>query len=275
MTQPASTLDPIKAKHRAMWALGDYDRVATEVVAPLGRVLVTAAGIEPGDQVLDVAAGSGNASLPAAVAGGRVTATDLTPELIEIGRQRAVQQGLPVTWQEADAEHLPFPAGQFDITMSCLGVMFAPFHQPVADQLVRVSRPGGRIAVLNWTPEGFIGQLSAAMEPFAAAPPPGATPGPRWGDAEHVRALFGAAVTDLRAERGLLPVQRFGSAEEFRQFFATCYGPTIAAYRNVADDPDRTAALDRALTELARRFQAEDGAMDWEYLVVTAEVIGA
>lgn len=266
-------LDPVKSKHRAMWAFGDYDRVATEVVAELGRVLVAAADIRPGAEVLDVAAGSGNASLPAAAAGARVTATDLTPELLQIGEQRAAHQGLDISWQEADAESLPFPDGRFDVVLSCVGVMFAPYHQPVADELVRVARPGGRIALINWTPDGFIGRLFAAMKPFVPAPPPGATPGPRWGDAAHVRSLFGDRVRDLQAEVRSLHVDRFTSGSDFRDFFARYYGPTIAAYRNVADDPDRTAELDATLVELAEEHGAATGGMAWEYLLVTASAI--
>jgi SAM-dependent methyltransferase len=265
-----TALDPIKAKHRAMWALGDYDRVSTEVVAELGTVLVEAAAVRPGDRVLDVAAGSGNASLPAAAVGAQVVATDLTPELLQIGRDRAEQRGLDITWQEADAEHLGFADGQFDVTMSSVGVMFAPFHQPVADELARVTRPGGTIALINWTPTGFIGQLFATMKPFVPAPPPGASPGPLWGDEDHVRSLFGANVTQLRAERRKLPIDVFGSGAEFRDYFASTYGPTIAAYRNIADDPDRIAALDSALENLANDHGAKEGRMDWEYLLVVA-----
>ena len=170
MTKP-NVLDPIKAKHRAMWALGDYDRVSTEVVDGLGPALVAAAGVGPGERVLDVAAGSGNASLPAARAGADVTATALTPELLEIGRQRAA--GLAITWRQADAEHLDFADDEFDVVMSCVGVMFAPFHQPVADELVRVTTPGGRIALINWTPDGFVGRLFAAMEALRSRPAAG------------------------------------------------------------------------------------------------------
>src|ERR1700733_10788728 len=155
-------LDPIKTKHRAMWALADYDRIATEVIDEPGGFLVDAASVQPGEYVLDVAAGSGNASLPAAIAGARVVATDLTPELVQIGRERAAAQGLDIDWQGADAEHLPYSNDEFDVVLSCVGVMFAPFHQPVADELVRVVRPGGRIALINWTPGGFIGQMFAA-----------------------------------------------------------------------------------------------------------------
>jgi SAM-dependent methyltransferase len=267
-------LDPIKAKHRAMWALGDYDKVSVEVVSGLGPVLVEATGTGPGDRVLDVAAGSGNASLPAAATGADVTATDLTPELLEIGRQRAATRGLALTWQEADAEHLPFADDSFDVVLSCVGVMFAPFHQPVADELVRVARPGGRIGLINWTPAGFIGQLFATMKPFAAAPPAGATPGPKWGDADHVRALFGDRVTGLRAEKRQLKVDAFASARPFVEYFARYYGPTIAAYRNVADKPDGSAALDAAIAGLARDWGADRGPMEWEYLLVTATVAG-
>jgi SAM-dependent methyltransferase len=272
MEQLSTVLDPIKTKHRAMWALGDYDRIATEVIAELGGVLVDAAGVQPGDRVLDVAAGSGNASLPAALAGGRVVATDLTPELVQIGRERAAAQALDIDWQEADAEHLGFADSEFDVVLSCVGVMFAPFHQPVADELLRVTRPGGRVALINWTPEGFIGQLFATMKPFVPGPPTGASPGPLWGDEAHVRALFGDGVTELTAQRRNLLVNRFASAEEFRDFFASFYGPTIAAYRNIADDPERTAALDEALVDLANAFGAASGSMKWEYLLVTAQV---
>lgn len=267
-------VDPIKAKHRAMWALGDYDRVAAEVVGDLGPALVAAADVQPGERVLDVAAGSGNASLPAAAAGARVIATDLTPELLQTGRRRAAERGLDITWQEADAERLPFPGASFDAVLSCVGVMFAPFHQPVADELVRVTRPGGRIALINWTPAGFIGQLFSAMKPFVPPPPPGATPGPKWGDEQHVRTLLGDRVGDLRAETRRLRVDRFATGAEFRDFFARFYGPTIAAYRNVADDPDRTAELDAAIVQLADENLAGTGTMHWEYLLMIAHAAG-
>ena len=143
------TLDPVKTKHRAMWALGDYDRVATEVVGGLGPVLVEAAGVRAGERVLDVAAGSGNASLPAARTGAEVIATDLTPELLEVGRQRAAAEGLSITWREADAEHLDVPDDDVDVTLSCIGAMFAPDHATTARELLRVCRPGGTMVMAN------------------------------------------------------------------------------------------------------------------------------
>src|ERR1700759_3955901 len=170
-TTTAEAARALKARHRAMWAFGDYPAVVTDLVAPLGPVLAGAVGIRPGDRVLDVAAGTGNAAIPAAEAGASVVASDLTPELLEAGRRSAERRGTTLEWRQADAEDLPFADSEFETVMSCLGVMFAPFHQVSADELVRVCRPGGTIGLLNWTPEGFIGQMFATMKPYAPPPP--------------------------------------------------------------------------------------------------------
>ncbi|MBH0121361.1 class I SAM-dependent methyltransferase [Rhodococcus sp. CX] len=264
----------LKAKHRAMWALGDYPSVATEVIPTLGPILVSACEVGAGDRVLDVAAGSGNAAIPAALTGATVVATDLTPELFEMGRRDAAAAGATLTWQEADAEALPFDDASFDVVLSCVGVMFAPHHQAAADELVRITRPGGRIGLLSWTPEGFIGRMFATMKPYAPPPPPGAQPPPLWGDEQHVRSLLGDRVTDVQAHKEKLRVECFGSGEEFRDFFKAAYGPTIAVYRAIADEPDRVAALDRDLAELGRSFDQGGGAMEWEYLLLTARRAG-
>jgi ubiquinone/menaquinone biosynthesis C-methylase UbiE len=266
----------LKARHRAMWALGDYPAVAVQLIPELGPTLVQASRVQPGDRVLDVAAGSGNAALPAALAGARVVASDLTPELLDTGRRLAAAAGADIEWREADAEALPFADAEFDVVLSTVGVMFAPHHQASADELVRVCRPGGTIGLINWTPEGFIGQMFATMRPYSPPPPPGAQPPPLWGNEDHVRALLGDRVTDVDARRQSVRIDRFGTPEEFRDFFKASYGPTIATYRAIAADPDRVAALDRELVDLARQHDAgtDSLVLDWEYLLVTARRSG-
>ena len=203
-TSPADS--ELKGRHRKMWASGDYPAMVETFLLPLGPALVQACGIGPGMRVLDVAAGTGNASLPAAQTGAEVTASDLTPELLEAGRQRAEAEGLELEWAEADAENLPFEDESFDVVMSCIGAMFAPQHQDVADELVRVCKPGGTIGMLNWTPEGMIGALFRAMGPFAPPPPPGAQPPPLWGGEDHVRELFGDRVDLHTLDRHMLEI---------------------------------------------------------------------
>jgi SAM-dependent methyltransferase len=273
MTTIDTTLDvQIKTAHRRMWASGDYPAVASEVIPELGAVLTQALRVQPNDTVLDVAAGSGNAAIPAARVGACVTATDLAPELFDAGRRDAAVAGVKVTWSEADAERLPFDDGSFDVAMSCVGVMFTPSHQRSADELVRVVRPGGRIGVVNWTPGGFIGKVFAAMKPYAAPPPAGAQPPPLWGDPEHVARLFGDKVTGLRTERRLLTVDRFHTPEDFLAFFKETYGPTVAVFARLANDPAASAELDQSLIDLARDNFGSQPFMQWEYLLATASV---
>jgi 2-polyprenyl-3-methyl-5-hydroxy-6-metoxy-1,4-benzoquinol methylase len=152
--------------HRTMWALGDYALMAEEVMAPLGPILVAAAGIGPGVRVLDVAAGSGNISLPAARTGATVVSTDLTPELLRRSQARAAEQGLTLAYREANAQALPFGDDEFDAVVSAIGVMFAPDHESAANELVRACRPGGTIGLISWTLEGFFGQMLATIRPY-------------------------------------------------------------------------------------------------------------
>jgi SAM-dependent methyltransferase len=266
----SDTDNALKARHRAMWALGDYHAVATEIIRDLGPVLVEATDLGPGDHVLDVAAGSGNVAIPAAAAGAHVIASDLTPELLDQGKADAAAAGVSLEWQVGDAENLPYADDAFDAVTSCVGVMFAPHHQAAADELVRVCRPGGRIGLISWTPTGFIGQLFATMKPFVAPPPPGAQPPPLWGDIEHVRALLGDRVAEVRASQQLLNAGELSDPVAFREYFKTNYGPTIAAYRGLADDAERTAELDQALLDLVERFRTPEGSVEWEYLLVVA-----
>jgi SAM-dependent methyltransferase len=268
-TDTARADSELKARHRAMWALGNYPAVATEIIAELGPTLVAAAGVGPGTRVVDVAAGSGNASIPAAQAGATVVATDLCLDLLEVGEAAAERAGVSLRWVEADAEHMPCSDGEHDVTLSCVGVMFAPHHQAAAGELLRITRPGGTIALINWTPEGFIGQMFATMKPYAPPPPPGASPPPLWGSEDHVRGLLGDGVSELTARKQTLRVANFASGAEFRDFFKATYGPTIAVYTVNAGDPARVEALDAELAALGDRALS-DGVMEWEYLLVTA-----
>lgn len=266
---PIPTDAEVKAKHRAMWASGDYPTMVETFLTPLGPRLVGAAGIAPGQRVLDVAAGTGNASIPAAQTGAQVTASDLTPELLDAGRARAASAGAQLEWAVADAEHLPFGDASYDVVMSSIGAMFAPRHQAVADELVRVCRPGGTIALLSWTPDGMLGEFFKTMKPFAPPPPPGAQPPPLWGSEEHLQGLFGGRVAWRTLERDVLDITAFERPHDYGEHFRAYYGPAIAARANaerqgVVDEFD--AAID-AFCDEWNRGTADRARFQMEYLV--------
>jgi SAM-dependent methyltransferase len=259
----------LKGRHRKMWASGDYPQMVETFLLPLGPRLVEAAEIEPGMTVLDVAAGTGNASIPAAAAGAEVTASDLTPELFDAGRERAKAEGVELEWAEADAENLPFDDESFDATISSIGAMFAPQHEKVADELVRVTKPGGRIALLSWTPEGMIGALFRTMGPFAPKPPPGAQPPPLWGGEDHLRELFGDRVDWTKLEKGVLEVTAFEKPRDYGEHFRSFYGPTIAARAN-AEKEGRLEELDGLIDEFCDEWNLgsdDDARFEMEYLI--------
>ncbi|MEZ0365672.1 class I SAM-dependent methyltransferase [Mycobacterium sp. pUA109] len=272
MTVDTSTIAEQTAAslHRTMWAMGDYALMAEQVMAPIGPTLVSASGIGAGDRVLDVAAGSGNISIPAALTGATVVSSDLTPELLQRSRLRAVEHKVTMDWQEADAQALPFGDDEFDAVLSGIGVMFAPNHQRAADELVRVCRPGGTIALANWTPDGFFGRMLAAIRPYRPTQVPGVPPAALWGRDDYVRNLLGGRVDIIRSRRWMLQVDRFDSAAAVHDYFKNHYGPTIDAYRLIGDNPAVAAALDAELVELADQH-LRDGVMQWEYLLVTAQ----
>ena len=265
-TTPDSEL---KARHRAMWASGDYPSMVETFLLPLGPRLVEACGIGPGMRVLDVAAGTGNASLPAAQAGAEVIASDLTPELLEAGRGRADAAGVSLEWVEADAERLPFEDGSFDVSMSSIGAMFAPHHQEVANELARVTRPGGTIGLISWTPEGMIGALFRTMAPFAPPPPPGAQPPPLWGSEEHLTSLFDGRADFGTLRRDVLEVTAFARPHDYGEHFKARYGPTIAARANAAR-AGRETEFDEALDEFCDEWNRGTGdaaRFEMEYLL--------
>jgi SAM-dependent methyltransferase len=276
-TREASADREVKAAIRAMWALGDYHRFATELVWEVGPVLVEACGISAAQRVLDVAAGTGNVAIRAAEAGADVVASDLTPENFDAGRREARRRGVAVDWIEADAEALPFGDDEFDVVTSSFGAMFAPDHQAVADELLRVCRPGGTIGMANFTPDGLAGEFFELFGRYAPPPPPGAPPPVLWGNEEHVRELFGDRVESLELTRRTY-VERAASPRKYCEFFKTTFGPAVAIYASLADRPDRAAALDRDFLEFARRANlgSADGPAEYpyEYLVVVAHKRG-
>ena len=267
------SVEDFKARARSMWATGDFPRIARETVHEVGPGLVEAVGIPTGAKVLDVAAGSGATSIPAALAGGDVVASDLTPELLEAGRHAAIAAGVALQWVEADAEALPFADASFDVVLSTFGAMFAPRHDVVAGELLRVTRPGGRIGMANWTPTGWVGQFFMIMAPHLPPPPEGASGPPvLWGVEDHVRELFGDGVSDLSFERCLQPV-RFASPDALVDYYRDHFGPTIMAFRRLEPDPATAAELDARLREFAASSQ-RDGAWEFEYLRVVARRAG-
>ncbi|WP_298232996.1 class I SAM-dependent methyltransferase [uncultured Azohydromonas sp.] len=224
--EPTPDYTAIKQRQQATWASGDYAVVGTTLQI-VGEQLAEAADVRSDERVLDVAAGNGNATLAAARRYARVTSTDYVPELLDKGRRRAEAEGLDVSFEVADVEALPYEAASFDVVISTFGVMFAPDHASAAREMLRVTRPGGRIAMANWTPEGFIGRLFKTIG--AHVPPPAGVRSPAlWGNEAHLTSLFGPAARALRVERKHFNF-RYRSAAHFLQVFGDYYGPTHKA----------------------------------------------
>ncbi len=242
---PTPDLAAIKQRQQATWASGDFAVIGTTLQI-VGEMLAEAADVCTGQQVLDVAAGNGNATLAAARRFAHVTSTDYVPALLAKGRARAQAEGLAVAFQTADAEALPFEDARFDTVLSTFGVMFAPDHARAAGEMLRVLRPGGRIGLANWTPEGFIGRLFKVIG--AHVPPPAGLKSPAlWGTESHVRELFSAAAAGIRCERRFFNF-RYGSAAHWIQVFRDFYGPTHKAF--AALDAAGQQALERDITAL-------------------------
>ncbi len=262
----------LKAGHRATWAAGNYTAIADAYVIPVAQTALAAAAVQPGEELLDVAAGSGNASIPAAQAGAQVTALDLVPELLEVGRARAEEAGVSVRFVEGDAEAMPLPDAAFDVVVSVVGVQFTPRHAATAAELVRVTRAGGRLVLANWTPAGFIGQVFKTMSPYMPKPPAGAGSPPLWGDEAHVRSLFEADAVELSFERHSTDFTAESPAA-FVQFMADNYGPVLKARERLSQD-GRWTNLRADLIALCERSNVDADAFraPSEYLVITGRL---
>ena len=267
------TTTEMKSATRAMWAAGNYHRFATETVWELGPRLVKATGITAGQRVLDVACGTGNVAIRAAEAGAHVVASDLTPEHFDAGREEARRRAVKLEWVEADAENLPFADGEFDVVTSSLGAIFPPDHQRVADELLRVCRPGGTIGMINFTAEGLAGAFFGTLAPYMPPPPPGALPPLLWGSENHVRELFGDRVEALALRRDTY-TERATSSPAYVELFTQTFGPAVTIRAALADDPERAAAFDRDLLDFATRARTGDARgpayYRYEYLLVIA-----
>jgi SAM-dependent methyltransferase len=270
-----TTLMDLKHAHRATWAAGDYPAVAEHIDAVPPRDLLNRVAIAPGDDVLDVATGTGNVALRAAAAGARVVGLDLTPELFVAARRRAAEYRVTVEWVEGDAEELPFADASFDHVFSVFGVQFAPRHEVTAAELARVCRPAGHIGLVNWTPTGLIGELFSIMSGYLPAPPAFASPPPLWGSESHVRELFAGTGVELTFAIGHNP-WRFDSAEHFVSFLETNYGPTLKAKARLTQEGTWDACRVQILAMAEERNEAMDGTLriPAEYLVAVGRKEG-
>ena len=247
-----------KQAARRTWATGDYDAMMrTEGLYAVGARLIDAVGVRPGDAVLDVACGTGNATIPAAKAGGHVTGVDLTPELLEVARHRAADAEVDVSLQEGDAERLPFEDGRFDVVVSSFGAMFAPRHEVVADELARVLAPGGRLGVASWTPDGAMGDFFAAAAPHMPTPPEFVDPPLGWGDEAYVQQLFEGTGVRLRFRREHWEITH-DSVEAAVECYTRLFGP-LAAARALAEAEDRWPAYEADLIALFERLDTTGG----------------
>ena len=264
---PAPTIDlaAIKSRQQIAWGAGDYAIIGTTLQI-VGETLCEAVDLRSNQRVLDVAAGNGNATLAAARRFAEVVSTDYVATLLERGRERAAADRLPVTFQEADAENLPFADASFDVVLSTFGVMFTPNQQQAANEMMRVCRPGGKIGLANWTPESFIGALFKAIGKYIP-PAPGMKPPSLWGNRAHLDTLFGAKGSVAAESRNF--VFRYRSPKHWVEIFRTYYGPVVKAF--AAIEPEAREALEADLHALLDTFNtAEDGTLviPSEYLEV-------
>jgi ubiquinone/menaquinone biosynthesis C-methylase UbiE len=268
-TEMTPELTALKTKLKATWMAGDYSQVATHLM-PEAEAFIGRLGLAVGDRVLDVACGTGNLALVAARTGAIVTGVDIAPNLLEQARARAAEAGLAIQFDEGDAEQLPYADAQFDTVVTMFGAMFAPRPERAAAELLRVCRPGGRIAMANWTAEGFVGDFFRVIARHV--PPPPNVPSPLlWGKEEVVRERLGSEVTALQLTRRMLTFRFPFAAAEVVEFYRAYFGPVQQAFATL--EADSQAALFKDQEKLwGEHNQATDGTtvVDAEYLEVVA-----
>jgi SAM-dependent methyltransferase len=257
----APLLAELKRRARKAWAAGDYAAIAHRELWPLGERVVVRSGVGAGEEVLDVACGTGNAALRAAGAGARVVALDLTPELLATGRALAAGAGVTIDWVEGDAEALPFADESFDVVVSTLGVMFAPRHHVAAAELARVLRLGGRMTLCNWSDDSTVTHILRTTAPYLPASPAFVDPPWLWGSEQYVGTLFAGTGIELEFERGVLEFPPFDSADDDIEYHSTRFGPLMAA-RAMTEADGRWPELRSRLREL------HEGLTSAEYLLV-------
>ena len=261
--------DQLKAAMRSTWMAGDFGQIA-RYSAPEAAAFVERLPVQSGMRVLDVACGTGNLAIPAARRGAEVTGVDIALNLLEQARERAKAEGVRATFEEGDAEQLPYSDGQFELVMSMFGAMFAPRPDRVASELLRVCRSGGTIAMANWTPDGFAAKLFALGARYLK-PPPGVPPPVLWGDEATVRERFGHGVSSLRTDRRAFAMKFPFPPRDAVQFFRKYFGPTQMAFSKL----DETAQADYT-RDLERLWEEQNEATDGttfipsEYLQVVA-----
>lgn len=258
----------LQQRQRAVWGAGDFGVIGTKILM-VSETLCEAIDLRTGERVLDVACGHGNTALAAARRSALATGLDLVPALLERAKERAAAERLDVAWREGDAQELPFHDGAFDVVLSTFGVMFAPDQARAAVELLRVCRPGGRIGLACWTPEGFVGELFRTISRHVP-PTPGVPPPTRWGTEDGLASLLGRGVAGLSVRRQVVN-QRYGSPEHYLEVFRTWFGPVKQAF--AALDMDGQAALAREFLALLRRHDVSGGTslvVPSEYLEVVA-----
>jgi ubiquinone/menaquinone biosynthesis C-methylase UbiE len=258
---------------RAFWSAGDYPK-AMYLIAGIGPIAVDRAGVSADDVVLDVACGSGNATIPAAKTGAKVTGLDITPELIEAGRANAAEAGVEIDWVEGDAQDLPFDDASFDVVLSVFGCMFAPDHAKTAAELARVLRPGGRLVVAAWIPEGNFGRMFGTIASHMPPPPEGFQPPPLWGSEEHVRGLFEGTGLELDLEPTAVDFTA-ESPEAYLEEIERDLPPLVMAQRGLGPD-GKWDALRADLLRLYREMNESDSAFaaPQEYLLIKGRKAG-